>query len=215
MVWRHVFAVFWLVCLPFGAWAQSSPCEQQSPCTGGNAGADIGAETGLRGWGFAQAATVTPVQNYVAPAPKAVLTLNITWVLGLLILSFAMLIFVYGRRERRNRRRARRHYCQTHVTVKIDDNESLTTIVDISQVGARLVVLPELVKHTPVTLRFDALSISGKVIWANEHFAAIDFEKSLSRAQVRQILRQPVQGLVPFGTKKGSARVGTAFSKHG
>ncbi|MEX0969547.1 MAG: PilZ domain-containing protein [Paracoccaceae bacterium] len=215
MLWRGVFAILWLFCLPVQSPAQSVPCgaesAQHTACSG--------AESPVRGWGFAEVAAATPTQNYVAPVPKAVLALNITWVLGLLICCFAMIIFIYARRHGRNRRRARRYYCQTHVTVEIDTDHQpathhLATIVDISPVGARIVALPIEVEHQQVVLRFDKFSVGGKVLWVNEHFFCVDFNTSISRLQVQQVMRQPVSVHVPFVTKKGSARVGATFSRN-
>lgn len=126
-----------------------------------------------------------------------------------------MLIVVFWRRRKRNYRRARRHYCQTHVALQNGDATHLTTIVDISRVGARLVVQPGLAPHDLVALRFDRFAIDGRIMRVTSHFAMVDFYRTLSRLELKQALRQPACGPTHFAMKKGSAQPGAAFSKHG
>lgn len=121
-------------------------------------------------------------------------SLFITPRIALLVLAFFVVVsaavYLFIKRDKRNRRRARRYYCHTSTNVRSGLAELDTTIVDISRVGAKIIAPPDIKAHAHIKIRVDTEWADGRVVWANEHFAGIVFPHALSRVQVRNVISQ-------------------------
>jgi len=112
--------------------------------------------------------------------------------LAALAASFLALSFLGWRYLRmvlvRRKRRAKRFSCLLDIGMRIDGARHSARLHDLSQVGCKLAVTAPLRKGDTVTLAMPSAERRGRVIWANRHYAGIEFDRHLSAEQVGTIV---------------------------
>lgn len=85
------------------------------------------------------------------------------------------------------KRRAKRFICSIDIGVRINGFRRVVRLSDLSQVGCKLRVTTKLQVGDSVGVMMIAAERKGNVIWANNHYAGIEFSDHLSREEVATV----------------------------
>ncbi len=138
--------------------------------------------------------------------------LAVTAGFGLLTFCVAMLAALHSYRRwrrRRDKRIGKRVACNIPVSVSCQGAAQQTALVDISHGGANLAHRLGLHVGQSLGLEFGETRVGAQVMWANDKFAGVKFERVLSSREMAAAFKhQP--GPATRRNEKRGARLGTA-----
>jgi len=112
-------------------------------------------------------------------------------------------------RKRWKRRVAKRVACKIPAMVSLNGTTHSAPLVDISLSGANLAHRLALPTGTRLHLKFGETALHGTVMWSNQKFAGVKFERLLSEAELQNALSLHASPRKARNKKRG-ARWGTA-----
>lgn len=167
--------------------AHLSTAAVSDPGDGWAAGGLDATRAALRGDGAGRAGAPASMPRALTPfqAPAR----DYWMMLSVFLLVTSSTVTLINRHLRRQRRRERRHACALDILLDGGRGPETARVVDLSCLGAklRLTQTPPDIGEKRV-LHLSGRACTGRVVWANTHFAGINFDRPLSIRACADIL---------------------------